>query len=92
MNYFYILVEYHVVEQLQLKNLQTHEYYARLLKGDDLFKMDRIAMVLEPSVVVAYLQKINCRDYEDLIDRVNMYLEEKSLLFYSKISIFNYGF
>lgn len=70
---------------MQLKKLQTHEYYAKLFKGGDLFKIDRIVMVLEPSVIISYLQEKNCRDYEELIDRVNMYLEEKSLLFFNNL-------
>lgn len=71
------------MDQLFLKNLKTVQFYLKFFNGRENYKMDKIALVLEPIIIIKYLKGVNCTDYDDLIIRVSEYLKAKSCLFLS---------
>lgn len=39
--------------------------------------MDKIASTLEPEIIVSHLKKLNCRDYEKMLERVEKLINLK---------------
>lgn len=65
-----------------MNGLTTTDFYMKFYCNDSIDLMDRITNSLEPKVIVNYFKKLNCRDYEKLLERVKKLMgrnDEKQL-------------
>lgn len=67
---------------------ESHNYYGKFLIGGEFtMKLDRIVSVLDPIVIVDYLRNLNCRDYEDLVKRVDDYIKAKRIFLWQVLAM-----
>lgn len=65
-----------------MEGLTTTDFYMKFYNNNSIDLMDRITSSLEPKVIINYLKKLNCRDYEKLLERVKKVMgknDEKKL-------------
>lgn len=65
-----------------MNGLTTTDFYMKFFPNNNLNLMDRVASCLDPKVIINFLKKLNCRDYEKLIGRVVKLIEFKGKIFY----------
>lgn len=70
-----------VIMQFNLKGLVTTKFYSKFFYGKKIDLMDKVAITLEPDVIISYLKKLNCRDYEKMLERVEKLINLKRKIF-----------